>query len=853
MACNRQEEIYFSIRYQATSGGTILGETEQIVREGENGTEVIAVADEGYIFLRWSDGKTEHARQEESVQANSSFTAEFIKRKYALHYQAEQGGHIEGAVDQLVEFGENGEAVTAVAEMGYRFVQWSDGIQSATRREERVSLNLSVVAQFENEIQHEVSYLATTGGSIFGESYQIVPEGSNTTWVAAIPDEGYRFVRWSDEVASPTRMDENVKASFTVIAIFERIVLEVEFDTEGDGYIEGASHQSVLYGENIQSVTAVPNLGWQFSRWSDGITSPTRADENVQKDIHVTAIFTQLTYTVTYLCEGSLGRIEGTLRQTVKGGEDAKPVMAVPDEQYAFVRWSDNLETAERQDKNILSDLIITAYFGIEINYTVESDKGGKLYGALDQRLLEGETGERVIAVPDAGYVFTGWSDLSLSCEHETGFVERNWEYVAYFEPTQKEFKYDYGKLFRSPMSSTVKVERDKLAKTKFIVPEMNNYTFLGWYTSETYTTKVADETGRLLLGYYTFCLEEQTLFARWEKEGEEEKAPVYKVLLTMTDEIHALLYSQKMEKDVEIDYKMTGMERRIFALVPLRVSDYLNEWFEGKVIFEVDTYFTTDPIGTVSDRAGKDLIGGGYSFGVLYYSLWPDNILEIGGLLGKYHSILNTFGFNDYESIIGSTSVAGDAAEKFGSISIENCLDFYIMTHKPLQSLHRTILQSQSEGTWFFIETYLHEFTHTAEAHYRGIFPYHEAVFRMNDGIFMEATRLYLLNRYIVDGKRVGIPEEFWQHKIDVDVNYVPAPINGRTVGIVRIVGQEMGDDDYVTTTVPYGADLLVEAVAKEGYRFVRWSDGVTTAVRHDRNIISYVNVKAIFEKLIE
>ncbi len=44
----------------------------------------------------------------------------------------------------------------------------------------------------------------------------------------------------------------------------------------------------------------------------------------------------------------------------------------------------------------------------------------------------------------------------------------------------------------------------------------------------------------------------------------------------------------------------------------------------------------------------------------------------------------------------------------------------------------------------------------------------------------------------------------------------------------------------------------LTVVAVPYDGYEFVKWSDGVTTAERCETNIISYLGASAIFEKIV-
>lgn len=48
------------------------------------------------------------------------------------------------------------------------------------------------------------------------------------------------------------------------------------------------------------------------------------------------------------------------------------------------------------------------------------------------------------------------------------------------------------------------------------------------------------------------------------------------------------------------------------------------------------------------------------------------------------------------------------------------------------------------------------------------------------------------------------------------------------------------------------YGENATtVTAIPNEGYAFVKWSDGITTAIRRNVNIIAYIRVEAIFKKI--
>ena len=70
-----------TLTYTADEGGKIEGEAVQKVTKGTDGTEVTAVADEGYEFVKWSDGVTTAKRTDKNVQENLSVTAEFKKKE----------------------------------------------------------------------------------------------------------------------------------------------------------------------------------------------------------------------------------------------------------------------------------------------------------------------------------------------------------------------------------------------------------------------------------------------------------------------------------------------------------------------------------------------------------------------------------------------------------------------------------------------------------------------------------------------------------------------------------------------------------------------------------------------------
>jgi len=72
----------------------------------------------------------------------------FYSNPLTLVYTAGANGSVMGASPQVVDAGKDGSPVTAVASFNYRFLNWSDGVGTATRTDVNVSGNITVTANF---------------------------------------------------------------------------------------------------------------------------------------------------------------------------------------------------------------------------------------------------------------------------------------------------------------------------------------------------------------------------------------------------------------------------------------------------------------------------------------------------------------------------------------------------------------------------------------------------------------------------------------------------------------------------------------------------------------------------------
>ena len=101
-------------------------------------------------------------------------------------------------------------------------MKWSDNLTTAKRTDSNVQGDINVTAEFEL-ITYTLTYTADAGGTIVGSATQTVQHGQSGTGVEAKPNEGYRFVKWSDGNTNTKRTDTNVKANLSVTAEFEKL------------------------------------------------------------------------------------------------------------------------------------------------------------------------------------------------------------------------------------------------------------------------------------------------------------------------------------------------------------------------------------------------------------------------------------------------------------------------------------------------------------------------------------------------------------------------------------------------------------------------------------------------------
>ncbi len=275
--------FFYTLDYIANSGGTISGSSTQTIEYAGNGAEVSAVSSTGYLFSSWSDGLLSATRTDTNIVANLTVYANFSGATNTINYIAGSGGSISGSSTQVINYGENATPVTAVPDTGYHFTSWSDGILTTSRTDTNIISGETFTANFAINT-YTFTYLAGAHGSISGSSTQVINYGENATPVTAVPDTGYHFTSWSDGILTTSRTDLSASSNTTITANFAINTYMLNYSTTVGGSIGGSSTQLINHGSSGATVTAIPNTGYYFTSWNDGVLTSSRTDTNIISD-----------------------------------------------------------------------------------------------------------------------------------------------------------------------------------------------------------------------------------------------------------------------------------------------------------------------------------------------------------------------------------------------------------------------------------------------------------------------------------------------------------------------------------------------------------------------------------------
>lgn len=192
-------------------------------------------------------------------------------------------------------------------------------------------------------------------GSVSGSGTYQYSTTSRT--ISATPGTGYTFVQWNDGNSENPRTINLVQdTTFTAQFDVKTYQLTVVPNDSSYGTVSGGGN----YIHNTQAtLTATPNFGYQFYRWSDNNTSNPRMITMTQNKT-ITAQFAYKNINLSLSVNNSnRGTVLGAGSYVEGSSVD---IMAIQNQGYKFSHWSDNVTTNPRT-LTLTQDVTLTAYF----------------------------------------------------------------------------------------------------------------------------------------------------------------------------------------------------------------------------------------------------------------------------------------------------------------------------------------------------------------------------------------------------------------------------------------------------------------------------------------------------------
>ena len=379
---------------------------------------IYAYANFGYQFEQWSDGNTDNPRNVVMTQ-NMAFTAQFgvLKCNLVVNASNDAFGSVKGSGS--FEYQTN-TTISATANYGYHFTQWSDGIADNPRNIQ-LTKDTTFTAVFAKNQYNLIVYSSNPSlGSVEGSTSA---DYLDTLVISATANYGYQFHQWSDGNTDNPRTLALTQDTY-LIAQFTKIIYQAKVEVNIPNACQNPQPFSGAYLDTIQ-VMVHPNYGYHFTQWSDGISDNPR-NVVLTKDTLFTAEFAKNQYSlIVNASNDSWGSVQGSTTQDYLS---ILPISATAYYGYHFTQWSDgNMDNP----RNVLltKDTTFTAVFAKnQYSITVNSANAerGATQGSATQEYLDVIV---ISASANYGYHFTQWSDgntdnpRSVELTQDTSFM----------------------------------------------------------------------------------------------------------------------------------------------------------------------------------------------------------------------------------------------------------------------------------------------------------------------------------------------------------------------------------------------------------------------------------------------
>ncbi|MBP9748268.1 MAG: peptidoglycan-binding protein [Candidatus Pacebacteria bacterium] len=154
---NGNNDGSYDIFFTKINADASYGYTKAVAGDGYDAANSIVVDSNNNVYLVGDFGSasmdfdpTVGVDTHTLAGSSDAFLSKFSQvTTYSLTYTAGANGTLTGTASQTIDEGEDGTAVTAVPNAGYRFLDWSDASTANPRTDTNITADLSITANFE--------------------------------------------------------------------------------------------------------------------------------------------------------------------------------------------------------------------------------------------------------------------------------------------------------------------------------------------------------------------------------------------------------------------------------------------------------------------------------------------------------------------------------------------------------------------------------------------------------------------------------------------------------------------------------------------------------------------------------
>ena len=360
-----------------------------------------------------------------------------------------------------------GNQISATANYGYHFVQWSDG-NTDNPRALVLTQDTTLTAEFAiNQYNITTTSSHAERGTTKGDT---TVNYLDQVTITATPVYGYHFVQWSDDnTDNPRAFVLTQDTTFTAEFAPNQYQLSLATNYSEMGSVQGAGTYDYLTEIEI---SATANYGYHFTQWNDGDTDNPRTVQ-VTKDTTYIAEFDKNIYTITTYWNDQMGSVDAPDSAEYL---DEITISATANYGYHFVQWSDG-NTDNPRSFVLTKDTTFTAFFTVnqyQLSTSSNNPEAGTVTGA---GTYDYNTYAEISATANYGYHFSYWNDGNTDNPRVVQ-VTGDKAYTAYFNKNTYTVSVDYNSAYGTVTGPTSGVYMDELTLTA--TPNLG-YVFVGW------------------------------------------------------------------------------------------------------------------------------------------------------------------------------------------------------------------------------------------------------------------------------------------------------------------------------------------------------------------------------------